>query len=206
MVSIACVVGAYLIGSISFAVLTSLIFGLPDPRTYGSGNPGATNVLRSGKRAAALCTLLGDVAKGSVAVLLARHFASVFGAGEATVAASAVAVFLGHLYPLYFGFKGGKGVSTALGILLGLSPWMALVVAVVFVAVAALSAYASLASILAAVAAVVVSPMLLGWSPDSGAVLLIAAFVVWRHRANIQRLQSGTERKLNLRRSGAPPA
>jgi glycerol-3-phosphate acyltransferase PlsY len=117
-----------------------------------------------------------------------------------------VAVFLGHLYPLYFGFKGGKGVSTALGILLGLSPWMALVVAVVFVAVAALSAYASLASILAAVAAVVVSPMLLGWSPDSGAVLLIAAFVVWRHRANIQRLQSGTERKLNLRRSGAPPA
>jgi glycerol-3-phosphate acyltransferase PlsY len=206
MAPFVCVIGAYLIGSVSFAVVTSWIFRLPDPRTYGSGNPGAANVLRSGKRAAALCTLLGDAAKGCVAVLLARHFASFFGLGEATVAASALAVFLGHLYPLYFGFKGGKGVSTALGILLGLSPWVALAALVVFAAVAALSAYVSLASILAALSAVVVSPILLGWGPDSGAVILIAALVAWRHRTNIQRLQSGTESKLNLRRSNAPPA
>ncbi|HTS53273.1 MAG TPA: glycerol-3-phosphate 1-O-acyltransferase PlsY, partial [Burkholderiales bacterium] len=198
--------GAYLVGSVSFAVVTSWIFRLPDPRTYGSGNPGATNVLRTGKRAAAFCTLLGDAAKGFVAVTLARHFAFVFGFGEATVAACALAVFLGHLYPLYFGFKGGKGVSTALGVLLALSPWIALVALVVFATVAALSAYASLASILAAVAAVIVSPMLLGWGPDLGAVVLIATFLVWRHRANIQRLRSGTESRLNLRRRSTPPS
>ncbi len=199
-----CVIGAYLIGSVSFAIVASWIFRLPDPRSYGSGNPGATNVLRSGKRAAALCTLLGDVAKGLVAVLLARHFAPLIGFGEATAAACAVAVFLGHLYPLYFRFKGGKGVATAAGILLGLSPCMALVALVVFTAAAVLTRYASLASILAALAAVAASPFLLGWGPDLAAVILIGALVVWRHRANIQRLRSGTEGKLNLH-SGSPP-
>jgi glycerol-3-phosphate acyltransferase PlsY len=201
-----CIVGAYLIGSVSFAIVASWIFRLPDPRSYGSGNPGATNVLRSGKRAAALFTLLGDVAKGLVAVLLARHFAPLIGFGEATVAASALAVFLGHLYPLYFRFKGGKGVATAAGILLGLSPWVALVAFVAFVITAVLSRYASLASIIAAFSAVVVSPILLGWGADLAAVVVIAALIVWRHRANIQRLQSGTEGKLNLHRSSAPPA
>ena len=201
-----CVVGAYLIGSISFAIVASWIFRLPDPRSYGSGNPGATNVLRSGKRAAALCTLLGDVAKGLVAVLLARHFAPLIGFGEAMVATCAFAVFLGHLYPLYFRFKGGKGVATAAGILLGLSPWVALVALIVFVAVLALTRYASLASILAAFAAVVASPISLGWGPNLAALSLIAALVIWRHRANIQRLQSGTESKFNLRRSNSPPA
>jgi glycerol-3-phosphate acyltransferase PlsY len=200
-----CVIGAYLIGSVSFAIVASWIFRLPDPRSYGSGNPGATNVLRSGKRAAALCTLLGDVAKGLIAVVLARCFAPRIGFGEVTVAACALAVFLGHLYPLYFRFKGGKGVATAAGILLGLSPWVALVALVVFVAAAVLSRYASLASILAALAAVVVSPIVLGWGPDLAAVILIVAFVIWRHRANIERLQSGTEGKLNLRRVSPPP-
>jgi acyl phosphate:glycerol-3-phosphate acyltransferase len=204
--SLLCVVGAYVIGSVSFAIVASWIFRLPDPRTYGSGNPGATNVLRSGKRAAAVCTLFGDAAKGLAVVLLSRHLAPVLGFGEATVAASALAVFLGHLYPLYFGFKGGKGVSTGLGILLGLSPWAALVAFAVFIAVAALSRYVSLASILAALSAVVVSPMLLGWGPDLGAVVVIAALVVWRHRTNIQRLRLGTESKLSLRDSSAPPA
>ncbi len=200
-----CVIGAYLIGSVSFAIVASWMFRLPDPRSYGSGNPGATNVLRSGKRGAALCALLGDAAKGLITVLLARHFAPLIGFGEATVAACALAVFLGHLYPLYFRFKGGKGVATALGILLGLSPEVALVALVVFVAVAVLSRYASLASILGALAAVVVSPILLGWGSDLAVVILIAALVIWRHRANIQRLQSGTESKLHLRRNSAPP-
>jgi glycerol-3-phosphate acyltransferase PlsY len=200
-----CIVGAYLIGSVSFAIVASWVFRLPDPRSYGSGNPGATNVLRSGKRAAALCALLGDAAKGLIAVLLARHFAPRIGFGEVTVAACALAVFLGHLYPLYFRFKGGKGVATALGILLGLSPGVALVALVMFIAVAALSRYASLASILGALAAVVVSPILLGWGPDLTVVILIATLVIWRHRANIQRLQSGTESKLHLRRNSAPP-
>jgi glycerol-3-phosphate acyltransferase PlsY len=204
--SVVCVLGAYLIGSVSFAMVASWIFRLPDPRSYGSGNPGATNVLRSGKRAAALCTLLGDVAKGLVAVALARHLAPVLGFGEATVAGCALGVFLGHLYPLYFRFKGGKGVSTALGILLGLSPWLAVVALIAFVAVAALSRYVSLASILTALVAVGFSPMFLGWGPNSVAVTLIGALVVWRHRANIQRLQSGTESKLVLRRNDAPPS
>jgi glycerol-3-phosphate acyltransferase PlsY len=201
-----CIVGAYLIGSVSFAIVASWVFRLPDPRSYGSGNPGATNVLRSGKRAAALCALLGDAAKGLIVVLLARHFAPLIGFGEATVAACALAVFLGHLYPLYFRFKGGKGVATAFGILLGLNPGVALVALIVFVAVAVLSRYASLASILGALAAAVVSPILLGSGPDLTAVIVIAALVVWRHRANIQRLQSGTESKLHLRRSTGPPA
>lgn len=204
--SFLCVIGAYLIGSVSFAIVASWVLRLPDPRSYGSGNPGATNVLRSGKRAAAACTLLGDAAKGLAVVLLSRHLAPVLGFGEATVAACALAVFLGHLYPLYFGFKGGKGVSTALGILLGLSPWAALVALAVFIAVAALSRYASLASIVAALSAVVVSPMFLGRGSDLGAVVVIAALVVWRHRANIQRLQAGTESKLNPRERSAPPA
>jgi acyl phosphate:glycerol-3-phosphate acyltransferase len=200
-----CVIGCYLIGSVSFAIVASWIFRLPDPRSYGSGNPGATNVLRSGKRAAALCALLGDAAKGLIAVLLARHLAPVIGFGETTVAASALAVFLGHLYPVYFRFKGGKGVATALGILLGLNPALALAGLVVFVAVAVLSRYASLASIVGALAAVVLSPALLGWGPDLAVVILIAALIVWRHRANIQRLYSGTESKLHLRRNSAPP-
>jgi acyl phosphate:glycerol-3-phosphate acyltransferase len=203
--SVLCMLGAYLIGSISFAIVASRVFHLPDPRSYGSGNPGATNVLRSGKRAAALCTLLGDAAKGLVAVALARRLAPSLGFGEATVAGCALSVFLGHLYPLYFGFKGGKGVSTALGILLGLSPWLALVASVCFVAVAVLSRYASLASILASLVAAAFGPFFLGWGPNSVAVILIAALVIWRHRGNIQRLQSGKESKLVLHRSDRLP-
>jgi len=201
-----CIVGAYLIGSVSFAIVTSWVFRLPDPRSYGSGNPGATNVLRSGRRAAALCALLGDAAKGLIAVLLARRFAPVIGFGEVTVAACALAVFLGHLYPVYFHFKGGKGVATAFGILLGLNPEVALAALIVFVVVAVLARYASLASILGALTAAVVSPILLDSGPDLAAVIVIAAWVIWRHRANIHRLQSGTESKLHLRRNAAPPA
>jgi len=204
MSSIICAIGAYLIGSVSFAVLASRVFHLPDPRTYGSGNPGAANVLRSGKVPAALFTLLGDAAKGVAAVLLARLLAPTFDFGPVTVALCALAVVLGHLYPVFFGFKGGKGVATSFGALLALSPWAALVAAAVFVLVVALFRYVSLASILAAGAAALVSPLVLGWGAESAAVLAIAALVIWRHRANIQRLQHGTESKLNLRRRDAP--
>jgi glycerol-3-phosphate acyltransferase PlsY len=204
MTSLMCVIGAYLIGSVSFAVLASRIFGLPDPRTYGSGNPGAANVLRSGKLAAALFTLLGDAAKGVAAVLLARLLAPTLGFGPVTVALCALAVVLGHLYPVFFEFKGGKGVATSFGALLALSPWAALGAVAVFLLVVMLSRYVSLASILAAGAAAVVSALMSGWGAQTAAVLAIAALVVWRHRANIQRLHLGTESKLNLRRRAAP--
>jgi len=203
--SILCVLAAYLIGSVSFAIVASRLFRLPDPRTYGSGNPGATNVLRSGKRAAALCTLLGDIGKGFVAVAFARGLAPVLGFVETTVAACALGVFLGHLYPAYFRFQGGKGVSTALGILLGLSPWLALAASVTFVAVAALTRYASLASIVAAVIAAGLSPLVLSWGPISAVLILVAALVIWRHRSNVLRLWSGTESKLVLGRGETPP-
>ena len=148
--AVICVIGAYLIGSVSFAVIASWIFGLPDPRSYGSGNPGAANVLRSGKVPAALFTLLGDAAKGVLGVALARLLAPSFGLGPATVALCALAVVMGHLYPVFFGFKGGKGVATSFGALLALSPWAALVATAVFLLVVALFRYVSLASILAA--------------------------------------------------------
>jgi len=204
MTSLMCVIGAYLIGSVSFAVLASRIFGLPDPRTYGSGNPGAANVLRSGKLTAALFTLIGDAAKGVAAVLLARLLAPALGFGPVTVALCALAVVLGHLYPVFFEFKGGKGVATSFGALLALSPGAALVAVAVFLLVVMLSRYVSLASILAAGAAAVASALVSGWGAQTAAVLAIAALVVWRHRTNIQRLYRGTESKLNLRRRAAP--
>jgi glycerol-3-phosphate acyltransferase PlsY len=206
MLSLLCVIAAYLIGSISFAIVASRIFRLPDPRSYGSGNPGATNVLRSGRKAAALLTLLGDAAKGLITILVARYLAPVLGLGEATVAACGVAVFLGHLYPVYFGFKGGKGVATALGVLLGLYVWIALVGLVVFALVAVISRYVSLASVVTASVLVVVAPVQLGLTPISAAIAIIAVLVIWRHRANMARLISGTESKLGVRGRETPPA
>jgi glycerol-3-phosphate acyltransferase PlsY len=206
MLSLLCVIAAYLIGSISFAIVASRIFRLPDPRSYGSGNPGATNVLRSGRKAAALLTLLGDAAKGLITILVARYLAPVLGLGEATVAACGVAVFLGHLYPVYFGFKGGKGVATALGVLLGLNVWIALVGLVVFALVAVISRYVSLASVVTAAVLVVVAPVQLGLTPISAAIAIIAVLVIWRHRANMARLISGTESKLGVRGRETPPA
>ncbi len=201
MLSLAAVVAAYLIGSISFALVSSWVFRLPDPRTYGSGNPGATNVLRTGKKAAALMTLIGDAAKGAVAVLLARWLAL----DPPAVAAVAVAAFVGHLYPIYFGFKGGKGVATAFGIVLALSPWLALVVLVAFLAVAASTRYISLASVIAALVAAGVGLYQFGPAPRSVALVVMAVLIVWRHRANLQRLLAGQESKLGARKA-APPA
>ena len=194
------VVVAYLIGSISFAVVVSWGFGLPDPHTYGSGNPGATNVLRTGRKAAAVLTLLGDAAKGAIALWLARRLAPEFNVGEITLAAVALAVFLGHLFPVYFRFKGGKGVSTAAGILLALDLRIAGVVLLVWLLVVLASRYSSLGAIVAALAAPVATVYFLGWGPFAWMVLAMTALLLWRHRANIGRLMDGSESRIRLSR------
>ena len=193
---LAAVAAAYLIGSLSFAVIVSKFYGLDDPRSYGSGNPGATNVLRSGRKKAAALTLLGDALKGLVAVLLARWLQSHFGLTDEVVAAVAVAVLVGHMWPLFFGFKGGKGVATALGVLLALSWPVALICAAVWL----MMAFGLKISSLAALTATVISPlaaMFLVQQPSwQAAIAVIAALVLLRHRSNIQNLLSGKESKI----------
>ena len=185
-----------LIGSLSFAVIVSKFYGLDDPRSYGSGNPGATNVLRSGRKKAAALTLLGDALKGLVAVLLARWLQSHFGLADEVVAAVAIAVLAGHMWPLFFGFKGGKGVATALGVLLALSWPVALICAAVWLVMA----FGLKISSLAALTATVISPlaaMFLVQQPSwQAAIAVIAALVLLRHRSNIQNLLSGKESKI----------
>ncbi len=183
------VLGAYLLGSISFGVIVSKAFGLPDPHSYGSGNPGATNVLRSGKKMAALLTLLGDAAKGWVAVWLALRFAL----PPEWVCAVAAGVFLGHLYPLYYGFKGGKGVATAFGILLAFSPWLGLAVFAAWVLVFALTRYSSLSALVAAGISPLFAFYLFGNQVQSWMIAGLAALLVWRHKSNIQKLLAGEE-------------
>ena len=196
MWGLAAVVAAYLIGSLSFAVIVSKFYGLDDPRSYGSGNPGATNVLRSGRKKAAALTLLGDALKGLVAVLLARWLQSHFGLADEVVAAVAIAVLAGHMWPLFFGFKGGKGVATALGMLLALSWPVALICAAVWL----MMAFGLKISSLAALTATVISPlaaMFLVQQPSwQAAIAVIAALVLLRHRSNIQNLLSGKESKI----------
>ena len=193
---LAAVAAAYLIGSLSFAVIVSKFYGLDDPRSYGSGNPGATNVLRSGRKKAAALTLLGDALKGLVAVLLARWLQSYFGLADEVVAAVAVTVLVGHMWPLFFGFKGGKGVGTALGVLLALSWPVALICAAVWL----MMAFGLKISSLAALTATVISPlaaMFLVQQPSwQTAIAVIAALVLLRHRSNIQNLLSGKESKI----------
>lgn len=186
----------YLVGSISFAVVCSRVFRLPDPRTYGSRNPGATNVLRSGRRMAALLTLLGDAAKGAVVVLAVRAA----GSSDVAIASAAVAAFLGHLWPLYFGFKGGKGVATAFGVLLSLSVVLAVAALVVFLLVVAIWRYVSLGSVLAGIAAAVAATVMYGVHPVSVAVALMSLLIVIRHRENLRRMREGQERRFVLRR------
>ena len=200
MASVLFIVTAYLIGSVSFAVVVSWSFGLPDPRTYGSGNPGATNVLRTGSKAAAVLTLMGDAAKGAIALWLARRLAPDFDVGEITLAAVAFAAFVGHLFPVYFRFKGGKGVSTAAGILLALDLRIAGVVLLVWLLVVLGSRYSSLGAIMAALAAPVATVYFLGWGPFAWVVLAMTALLLWRHRANIGRLMNGSESRIRLSR------
>jgi glycerol-3-phosphate acyltransferase PlsY len=192
---------AYLIGSLSFAVITSRAFGLPDPRTYGSGNPGATNVLRTGKKAAAALTLLGDGAKGWLAVVIASNFAEA-GSREFTMAAAALAVVVGHMYPLFFKFQGGKGVATALGVLLGLNLYVALGTVATWLVIAAFFRISSLAALISAVFAPFFTLILYNAShPYFVAVAIVAALLVWRHSANVRNLIDGTEGRIGRRRA-----
>lgn len=184
------VVAAYLIGSISFGIIISKVYGLPDPRTVGSGNIGATNVARSGKKSAAILTLLGDAFKGWLPVWMALQANMLMW----VVAAVALAVFLGHLYPIYHKFKGGKGVATALGVMLGISGWLALSSILVWVLVFAVSRISSLAALVAAVASPFLAWYFLSPYPIYvGVVLVMAIFLVIRHKSNIQKLLAGTE-------------
>ena len=195
------VIAAYLLGSLSFAVIVSRVMGLSDPRTFGSKNPGATNVLRSGSKAAAVVTLLLDAAKGWLPVVLVRWFGAAYGLDEGTQAMVGLAAFLGHLWPVFFRFAGGKGVATALGVLLGFSGWLGLATMATWVIVAFFFRFSSLASLASAVFA----PMfyLLGggvvWYAERSitvAIVAMSALLFWRHRENIGRLIKGTESKL----------
>ena len=200
------VVCAYLIGSVSFAVLMSKAFGLADPRTYGSGNPGATNVLRSGKKAAAALTLIGDAAKGWLAVFLAIHFAPHNAQGLMIVALVALAVFLGHVFPIFLKFKGGKGVATALGVLLALNVWMGLFVLFTWLLVAVAFRYSSLAALVASIVAPVFA-MLIHLRPELVlATAIMSLLLIWRHKGNIQNLLTGKESKIGSKKSDAQSA
>ena len=199
------ILAAYLIGSVSFAVLVSRVFGLADPRTYGSGNPGATNVLRSGNKLAAVLTLVGDAVKGWLAVWLVQRYGPALGVSDWGVALSGLAVFLGHLYPIYFRFKGGKGVATAAGVILAFNPWLALATGVTWLIIAFFFRYSSLAALVAAVFAAFYSA--LGWGFDERfiALVVIAGFVIYRHQANIRNLMAGKERRLGEKSKDALP-
>jgi acyl phosphate:glycerol-3-phosphate acyltransferase len=193
IVEVALVVVAYLIGSISFAVIVSRWFGLPDPRTYGSKNPGATNVLRSGRKAAAILTLAGDALKGWVAVAAALWFAPRYGWSDTVIALVALAVFLGHLYPVFFRFIGGKGVATAAGILFALNLWLGLALLAIWLVLAVGLKLSSLAALAATAAALPLAWWLGVPGVQMVAIAIIAVLLVWRHKSNIQKLLSGTE-------------
>lgn len=199
----AAVAAAYLIGSLSFAVIISRLMGLSDPRSYGSGNPGATNVLRSGNKVAAILTLVFDALKGYVPVLLALIFGGRFGLGMGTVAMVGLAAFIGHLWPVFFRFKGGKGVATAAGVLMAFEPWLGVATLATFVVIVAFFRYVSLASIVAAAFAPFYQLLIWGAGPLAGAITVMSLLLVWRHSANIQKLLAGTESKLGQKAGGA---
>jgi glycerol-3-phosphate acyltransferase PlsY len=193
------IAAAYLLGSLSFAVIVSRAMRIPDPRQYGSGNPGATNVLRSGRKMAAVLTLLGDALKGWVAVVLAAALAPQFGQPEEVILLCALAVFIGHLYPLFFRFQGGKGVATALGVLVGLNPWLGLACLLTWLLVAGVFRISSLAALSAAVLSPVYAGLLMGWGNTTIAVLVIALLLVYRHKSNLVKLFKGEEGRIGAR-------
>jgi glycerol-3-phosphate acyltransferase PlsY len=196
LATFAVIAGAYLVGSISFAVVVSKLFGLPDPHSYGSGNPGATNVLRTGNKTAAALTLAGDGVKGWLAVWIAHRLGAAWGDASLVTAGAALAVFLGHIYPVFHRFAGGKGVATAAGIALALSWQLGLALFAVWLALALVFRIASLASLAAAVSAAPLAFYFIGDALEAWALLTIALLLVWRHRENIRKLIAGKERKI----------
>lgn len=201
-------VASYLIGSLSFAVIVSRVMGLNDPRTYGSKNPGATNVLRSGSKAAAVVTLLLDAVKGWLPVAAIQWWGQPYGLGEGTMALAGFAAFIGHLYPVFFRFVGGKGVATALGVLVATSGWLALATGLTWLIVAYAFRYSSLASLVAALFAPAYYAFGDGvaWVTDRNLLLstaVMSIFLIWRHSENISRLVKGTESKLGKKKEAA---
>lgn len=196
---------AYFVGSLSFAVIISKAMGLSDPRSYGSGNPGATNVLRSGNKAAAILTLLFDALKGYLPVLAVQLWGERFGLGEGTAALVGLAAFLGHLWPVFFRFQGGKGVATAAGVLLAINPILGGATLATWLVIAYFSRYSSLAAIVAAVFAPFYQMLIWGASPTVLAILVLSLLLIWRHEANIKKLLNGTESKLGHKAAAAAP-
>jgi glycerol-3-phosphate acyltransferase PlsY len=188
---------AYLLGSLPFAVIVSRAFGIADPRSFGSGNPGATNVLRSGNKLAALLTLLGDAAKGWLAMFLA----GTLGGDSIAIGAAGLAAFIGHLYPVFLKFKGGKGVATALGVLLGFNWLLALIAVLTWVTVAAVTRYSSLAALAAAAEAPVAAWIFSGRIEVVLPVTIMSMLLIWRHRENIQRLRAGKEGRIGAKKT-----
>jgi len=197
---------AYLVGSLSFAVLVSRLMGLADPRSYGSGNPGATNVLRTGNRSAALVTLALDALKGYVPVLAVLFWGPRFGLGETTAAFVGLAAFLGHLWPVFFRFQGGKGVATAAGVLMALNPWLGAATLATWVIIAAFFRYSSLASIVAAIFAPFYQALIWGIEPAILALIGMSLLLVWRHEGNIRKLLAGTESRLGQKAAAGAAA
>jgi glycerol-3-phosphate acyltransferase PlsY len=193
------ILAAYLLGSISFAIVVSKLLRLPDPRSYGSGNPGATNVLRSGSKTAALLTLAGDTLKGFVAVVLALVFL------PASAPFAGLAAYLGHLYPVFHRFQGGKGVATAAGVLFALDAWLGLASLTTFAIIVAFFRYVSLGSIVAAVFAIFFSWFINLSGMTIAAVAVMAVLLIWRHRENMRRLAAGTESRLFGKKPSPPP-
>ncbi|KPU92729.1 glycerol-3-phosphate acyltransferase [Variovorax paradoxus] len=199
------IVASYLLGSLSFAVIVSRALGMADPRSYGSKNPGATNVLRSGNKGAALATLLLDAVKGWVPVFVIRHWGAQWGLDDGVAAVAGVAAFLGHLYPVFFGFQGGKGVATAAGVLVGIAPWLGLATGATWLIIAVFFRYSSLSSLVAAFFAP--AYYLIGggiaWPLSRTAlvaIIVMSLLLIWRHRENIRRLAAGTESKLGSKK------
>jgi glycerol-3-phosphate acyltransferase PlsY len=201
--TVAAVIAAYLIGSLSFAVIVSRAMGLNDPRSYGSGNPGATNVLRSGNKTAAILTLLLDALKGYVPVLLVVLFGARFGLREGTVALVGLAAFVGHLWPVFFRFQGGKGVATAAGVLLAFNPWLGAATLLTWIIIAGFFRYSSLAALVAAVFAPFYQMLIWDGGPLAGAIVVMSLLLVWRHLPNIQKLIAGKESKLGSKKAPA---
>lgn len=196
---------AYLIGSLSFAVLVSRAMGLGDPRSYGSGNPGATNVLRSGNKGAAALTLALDALKGFAPVWAVAAFGAPWGLGEGTAALVGVGAFLGHLWPVFFGFKGGKGVATAAGVLIALNPWLGIATLVTWLVIAYFFRYSSLAALVSALFAPFYQLLIWGPGPIAIAAGVMGLLLIWRHAANIQKLLAGTETKLGYKAGPVAP-